>query len=274
VTDTNKVDEGKHDPKPPEPILVRLVGDDGLKPFEEQTLAISKRTYRLTKFGFLIALGAAVFVGVQVQEMGDQTRILSDQAITQVANSVSSERLGQKQIEALQRQVDAIQRQMRQDQRAWIKIDFGTFRTVDNQPLAVPWTLVNTGKTPAKHVDGHAVVEIVVRGQTPHFVYDRYPNAHFGANLVTPNEPAKSFGFQSLQFKPDTKDTEPLNMSTTEIAEINDGRAYAVVHGIIRYEDIFKTPHWIKFCTPSSASILKIQEFVKPCIDYNDADDN
>jgi hypothetical protein len=84
---TPNTDSAGGDPKLTEPILVRLIGGDDLKPFEQQTIAIaretmsiSRRTYWVAVFGFLAALAAAVFVGTQVYEMTKQTQILASQS--------------------------------------------------------------------------------------------------------------------------------------------------------------------------------------------------
>jgi hypothetical protein len=124
-------------PQPSQPILVRLVGGDDLEPFEEQTLAlareslvISKRTFRIAILGFLAAVAAATFVGVQVFEMTKQTQIFASQSESASANGLLDGMntrkqldIAEKQAKAAQDSVKAIQRQTIQQERPWIAAD-------------------------------------------------------------------------------------------------------------------------------------------------------
>src|SRR5260370_23967605 len=113
----------------------------------------------LTAVLMLVGVGTAfVFYG-QFSEMSAQTKILSAQAKQAHDDSIDADvkakgqlDLVAKQVKAAQESVIAIQRQMRQDQRAWINIEFGTFHWAANERLGVPMTLINTGKTPAKSI--------------------------------------------------------------------------------------------------------------------------
>ncbi len=60
--------------------------------------------------------------------------------------------------------------------------------------------------------------------------------------------------------------------SAIDVAEINRGDAYVAVHGTAIYEDVYGTAHWSKFCEYASGNMPAVQDFVKPCTNYNDAD--
>jgi hypothetical protein len=229
---------------------------------------------------FVAALAYAVIAQLTLNEIHQQTAEVYTQAEVENANASGQNaqlfrqlNIAQQQAKAAQDSANATSAQMRQDQRAWVYISLENPRMVADEPYRVSWVLIDTGKTPAKHMDGHAMVEIVTIGQSPHFNYDRYPSAHFDAALMVPNAPLSPFGFQTLRFKPNTKDTEPINLSATDIAEINNGQAYIAIHGIVKYRDIFKTAHWIKFCS-YQGNLLKVQGYIKACINYNDTDDD
>ncbi len=96
---------------------MRLVGDDELKPFEQQTLDISRRTYRLTVVAALIAFGAAIFVGVQVEEMTNQTQILASQTESASAGSLMDGMNTRKQLAIAQQEVDVLTKQLTYNQR-------------------------------------------------------------------------------------------------------------------------------------------------------------
>src|SRR5580692_6951975 len=57
--------EPKDGSDPTKPLFIQVVGGDELEPFEEQSLAISRRTYWVAIFAFGAALAAAIFVGSQ-----------------------------------------------------------------------------------------------------------------------------------------------------------------------------------------------------------------
>lgn len=214
-----------------------------------------------------------VFNG-QLTEMQKQSTILQQQAIQSASDFAQQLTIARQQTEAAQESVMAIQRQMRQDQRAWIDIEFGTFHWAPNEPLRVPFTLVNTGRTPARDVKGTAVVEKIARGQKPNFGDSRKPVNDFGNRSLFPNSPEQNFGFQSLQYKANTKEIGARRMSAADIAEITTGRAYIAVHGMITCQDIFKTRHWLKYCGYSAEDLILVQDSIKACTDYNDVDDN
>jgi hypothetical protein len=94
----NQPRDSPQPPRPPDPILVQLVGGDDLEPFEEQTLAltrenleISRRTYRIAVFAFVAAALAAGFVFMQVKEMSHQTQILASQSESAAAGAAIGE---------------------------------------------------------------------------------------------------------------------------------------------------------------------------------------
>lgn len=164
------------DPQPPQPLLVQLVGGDELEPFEVQTLAISRetlsisrRTYWIAIFGFLAALAAACFVGVQVGEMTDQTQILGSQSESAAAGAAIGElnirkQLGiaqqqslaaQDQAKAAQKSVQAIEGQTFQSERPWIAVSIAPAPDfqydVDRTIIMLKFTLTNVGHSLAKY---------------------------------------------------------------------------------------------------------------------------
>jgi len=160
------------DPNPPQPILVRVVGGDDLKPFEEQTLAVSRKTYWIAIFGFLAAAAAAVFIGVQVRIMSYQTQVMGSQSESAAAGAAIGElntrkqlAVGQQQAKAAQESVDLVRRQFALAQRPWVgsgEVKFRqppTFYVYPTNPipgtqlnlwLDIP--IKNVGLSPAIHV--------------------------------------------------------------------------------------------------------------------------
>jgi hypothetical protein len=180
----------------------------------------------------------------------------------------------QKQADTAQDSAQAIQKETRLDQRAWIRLLFGEVTQAENLPPSVNMAITNTGKTPAKKVNCYAIVEKLPRGTVPNFTsYKDRPANHFMAEVMVPNVPAASYGFQSLRFKPNTMEKEPVKMSAFDIAELSQKTAYGVVHGILTYRDIFDVDHWITFCSYLDTR-MTMEKGPYPCDGHNDIDNN
>lgn len=194
--------------------------------------------YRLTKFGFWIALGAAVFVGVQVQEMATQTQILSSQAITSVADSVSSDSIGQKQIEALQDEVTAIQRSMRQDQRAWISYEVATLDMPNGvppvgSPFLIRISFKNIGKSAALKTRTCTVGAFLPKDRLPTF---ECTGQFIQSGTLFPG----SSTFSDL--------VGATHIQQTDRDKIMSDTFNMWVYGRFEYTDVFHVQHWLNFC--------------------------
>jgi len=317
-------------PTQPQPFLVQLVdGVDGdelkpLKPFEEQTLAIaretliiSKKTYWVAVFGFLTALAAACFVGVQVAEMTDQTQILASQSEGANAGALMDEMstrkqlaIAQKQADAAQKQsqaaqdsVKAIQRETRIDKRPWLRFEIGGQVISDKNPNDViksftltvgevpniPVRFFNFGKTPAEHVQGVVIVEIVPMGKEPNLLHKgkKYNFISSGpvhkktdaivraaipteASTIYPDHyseiPAKR-----VHVTPDGA-VEDFPLTMEEGLSLKKNESYISFYGQVVYYDIFGFKHWTKFCQsrlPNGASTESLK-----CTEYGRVDSN
>jgi hypothetical protein len=252
------------------PILVQLVRDDTLSPFEVETLKISRRTYWISVFAFAAAVVAAYLVGSQFIEMKDQTQILASQAQGQAASaSVSAvqvqQQLGiaQQQAKAAQDSVTAIQRQMRQDQRPWMRFDMGdskvnpTVSVKVGSSLVVPVRMTNVGKTPAERLQMFFVIEVVPLGKDPHL-----PKHHFifDGRRTKPN-PLAAYRIRVGAMFPESHVDEMVPrlqikngtvvenfLSVPEANDVVNGKAYLAVFGEVSYFDVFGFRHWTKFC--------------------------
>lgn len=284
-TDTG---EAKGDPKPSEPILVRLVGNDDLKPFEKQTLelaienlTISKRTYRIAILGFVTAVAAAVFVAVQVKVMSYQTQIMGSQSESAAAGAAIDEMNTRKQLSVAQQQamaaqdsVKAIQRQMRQDQRAWMNISIGNVTAIEGQSLHAPVVINNTGKTAAKRFTVDIIVQQVHNvpdyERSMQFSY-KGPRVRDTAGFILPNAPIDLVAV-SMQGTADKGAAAPPFLSHEDAVKLRDGTDFVVIFAKLTYYDIFGIEHWTKVCNFSIPS-GKLA-YAKKCTDYNDVDNN
>lgn len=230
----------------------------------------------LTTVLMVVGIMTAWIFYQQFQEMSKQTSILNNQAKQAAADSIEAAQrverqigIGQEQANASEDGVKVIRRQMRQDQRAWLNIEFGPISWAENQSIQVRMVLTNKGKTPAKNIVGRALVEKILINQKPHF------GEHvqeFGTGFLPPNAPVSNWGFQSAS------EHIPLPMLKTDIGELDQGRAIAVVHGRITYFDIFGIEHWVNFCAYNAAIAFlaskAVQDTAEACTEYNDVDNN
>jgi len=86
------------------------------------------------------------------------------------------------------------------DERAWIGISYGTYTYTVNQPFGATYEVANTGKTPARKVNGQAVTHFMKTGEVPVFTYEHGTTADLGTVpqgthqgaiswLIPPNRP-------------------------------------------------------------------------------------
>ena len=285
-------------PRSPELILVRVVDDERLKPFEEQTLilsrealTISRNTYLIGVLAFLTALAAAVFVATQVYEMTKQTMIMASQseganagALMDEMNTRKQLQIAQSQAVAAQQSVFAIQRQMRQDQRAWMQITMSTTYAAFGpyEPIIVPLHFVNTGKTAALDVVAEGVVAIVSNKEQPKLSY-KGAHAHKSSGIVYRDSPFdvsaytcdKTCSEAALATLKEERPSNPASqLGPTDYYRLISGKAYLVFYGKVEYRDIFKVKHWTHFCAPSPIPNAPAVYASKKCSDYNRADNN
>jgi hypothetical protein len=154
------------------------------------------------------------------------------------------------------------------DQRAWLSVVIPT-----NFPLAgafIPASIqiANTGKTPAKDVEGDIVATVLKKGEQPSFDFSLgHPHNRIFAGAIFPNEPINT-AISLVRYGPQT----PQNIVPTPQLreEIANGESFILFYGKITYIDVFGSPHWTQFCTGSGAAIQTIE--LKKCINYNDVD--
>jgi hypothetical protein len=265
------------DPVPPQPILVQLVGGDdhSLKPFEEQTLAISRdaldisrRTYWVAIFAFLAALAAAVFVGVQVYEMTKQTQIFASQTEGANAGALVDEMNTRKQLFIAEAQAKAAEsasensavavkesiKFSKLDERPWFGIsDFKVVqydRDDPKQPFRLQIEFRNSGKTPARriHVFGmfgihNSRIEGPTDAEWKSFL--TYYAEDSGRYIAAPNATRK---YIVGDFGDGTENAMFRALFTQNFASIRAGSKYLSYFGQATYVDNDNKLHTTKFC--------------------------
>jgi len=156
------------------------------------------------------------------------------------------------------------------DQRAWISVVFLSNFPLEGASIPAPIQLTNTGKTPAKDVEGDIVATVLKRGDEPLFDYSvGHPHNRLHAGAIFPNTPISTavslvrYGLQTA---------EPIVPTPELRQEIASGQSFIIFYGKITYADIFGVRHWTTFCTGSGSAIQSND--LKKCVSYNDVDNN
>lgn len=134
------------------------------------------------------------------------------------------------------------------DQRAWV-----TAEAIENTPSAgcefIPSVKIrNTGKTPALQLEGSLRLLSLKRGQgisvTPSDPpYRRDPNSAQSKAVL----PAGGHVYLSTPVL-DPNTNLPLIVTADMSDRYRNGDEVLYVVGYVTYNDIFKKPHWLKFC--------------------------
>lgn len=265
---------------------------------------VANRDFKL-EIGVIVLIGLEIILSVagigigiheanaQAKEMSAQTGILNQQA-SQAATAYdqaakrAEQQLGlaQKQVSAAQDSVKAIQRQMMQDQRPWVSLDLDwpslkspsgepiakVVQVTENQPLSAPMRISNSGKTAAKNVYATIFIEVVDSKENPHIRSSKAQAWRFEAGALFPNAPSD---FVAYRQEPNRTGLEAMSVLTpTENQELRSGQAYLAIFGRATYDDVFKTPHWTRFCFWLPMTATPAYYHSQECSKYNAVDSN
>jgi hypothetical protein len=169
---------------------------------------------------------------------------------------------------ATQQAVADAELNFRRDERAWIGFSFvpGSLTFTVGQPFSVPTLLINTGKTPAKNVEGNIVVGVFERGKPLDFAYTPgHANYRIAAGTIFPNGSITE-SFQAMRHG--EQRAEAIVIDKPMLTELLSSDKLVIVHGTITYGDIFGVQHWTRYCRVVSNPSLIPDD----CVRYNEAD--
>jgi hypothetical protein len=165
--------------------------------------------------------------------------------------------------------VDIARKNAHFDQRAWLGITYGTYKYTVNQIFGATYDVTDTGKTPARNVNGMAVTRFMRIGDTPSFTYEHGTTVELGTML-----PNVRVGAVSWLIPPNVRKEDPIQamkISDEMSRALKDGGGYMMIYGNIGYDSVFGAHHRIKFCATSGPTFVTQP---KECVDYNDVDNN
>ncbi len=152
-------------------------------------------------------------------------------------------------------------RAMRIDQRAWLNVKIEIDQIEAGQPLHGIVKVTNTGKTPAKKVRGTGSIQKVSNNKSPKLEGLLIDTTFTG--LIPP-------GGELPLSVTSHDDKSVINLTKTDIEDLRSGKSYIAILGKFGYEDIYDTPHWIKYCLwkDFSAGSYSAVE----CVNHNETD--
>jgi hypothetical protein len=139
-------------------------------------------------------------------------------------------------------------RNFRIDERAWIGFtlagDHITFTL--GKPFLVPTEILNTGKTPARDVEGNVAVRIVEKDASIDFSYaPGHANYRIHGGTLFPGGKIIE-SFEGIQHG--AENAEPIIITKPLGQKIMNAQSFVIIHGRITYQDEFGTEHWTTFC--------------------------
>lgn len=175
----------------------------------------------------------------------------------------------QKSAQAAQDSVTNADANFRRDQRAWIGFSFvpGNITFTVGKSFLVPTMLINSGKTPAKNVEGNIVVGVFKRGRPLDFSYTPgHAIYRVAAGTIFPGGSINE-SFEGIEHG--TGRANAIIITKPLADDILNSRSLVIVHGRITYRDIFGGEHWTTYCRVASNPSLIPED----CTHYNSTDD-
>jgi hypothetical protein len=128
------------------------------------------------------------------------------------------------QIVELRRQTAQSQRQVRIDQRAWVQFEpvasSVPFSVVSGSPVEIEMRLRNIGKTAARHLNGHVVIERLNVDQPPSFKsVASQPANGVSTGILFPSEDVPNFSRQHIPKLRGTGEPEPWRRRRVDFHE-------------------------------------------------------
>lgn len=174
--------------------------------------------------------------------------------------------------------------EMRTDERAWISMSTPTNyppqfpknrESVDITGVSTTVTVTNGGKTAAREVYSQVVMEYVINGSDPEFIYDGRARSTNLAGIMFPNQTAQ-FPAPFSKGVPNSPTVVGRLLTPGEYDDLGNGNAYLAVYAEVTYLDIFNTKHWLHYCAffTNPATTPNVTVTARKCVSYNNTDNN
>ena len=159
---------------------------------------------------------------------------------------------------------------MIEDQRAWVSVALPASFPLTGTSIPVTTQITNSGKTPARAVEGDVVATVLNKGEEPALgdFSVGHPHNRLYVGVVFPGAPIP-ITIALIHYGP--KKGETIVPDDALRQDIANGNRFILFYGRLTYHDVFGIQHWTQFCTGSGSAM---QDNLKKCISYNDVDSN
>ena len=159
---------------------------------------------------------------------------------------------------------------MIEDQRAWVSVALPASFPLTGTSIPATTQITNSGKTPARGVEGDVVATVLNKGEEPALgdFSVGHPHNRMSMGVVFPGAPIP-ITITLIHYGP--KNGEVIAPDDALRQDIANGNRFILFYGRLTYYDVFGIPHWTQFCTGSGSAM---QDNLKKCISYNDVDNN
>jgi hypothetical protein len=180
------------------------------------------------------------------------------------------------QLNAMWDTVNVARRSSERQDRAWVAVQpKGPYRITAGEELGIPFVLVNTGKTPARHIHTEIWTKFIPTTSLEE-MSETGPRLQVETGDLFPNNINEIDGFSTLhatrQRGIGNHDTRSWAIEPSEVIEYDAGRIYGVGYMVVSYEDIFGIKHWTRYCSYIHNPINNPN--TSSCVSYNREDDN
>ena len=210
---------------------------------------------------FLAFLAAAIYAGIASRQLR-QMKIATENSgvgaeAAQSAARTAADALTQMKISS------------HADLRAYLRVIPGSPKLTEEKEITFETSVTNVGKTPARKVTSCIKAVLLDAMEKPDFTYGA-PNTGHPCGRVTTGPLLPTIDLHMVMPTGTQKSPDiPVVFNPDEIKRMDLGKSYILVHGMVTYEDIFGTSHWVTFC-----SYFPISRNDRNCSKHNDIDTN
>jgi hypothetical protein len=164
------------------------------------------------------------------------------------------------------------------EDRAWVAVQpKGPFQIIPGGQLGFPFTVINTGRTPARHIHAEMwakFIPVTYQGE----MIEKGPRLEMEAGDLFPNNVNVIEIFKGEEIirqrtiTPGGHETEAWPIETAEVRDFDQNKTYAIGYLVVSYDDIFGVRHWTRFCAFLQPPSRKAD--TGKCVAYNGEDDN
>ena len=180
------------------------------------------------------------------------------------------------QLSAMRDTVEVTRRSAERQDRAWVAVKpKGPFNVVTGAPVGIPFSLINFGKTPARHIHTDLWAKFIPVTSLEE-MSETGPRMEMETGDLFPGNVNELEDFSTMQAQRQRPkgghETENWPIESGEVSDFGAGNIYQVTYMVVSYDDIFGIHHWTRFCVFNTRTGAAPN--TSACVSYNREDDN